>query len=144
MITTPVRRLLVAAVVVGCALAPAASARSPEGDWTYVRKDAFRHYACKQKGEGGHWKVKTATFWNRDQMAIDEGIGAYTAIARGSDERLVSSRTSTAWKDGYVRTTLRGAEASDRLWMQGSYYGPAEPWSDGISVRRLVRCGAAD
>ena len=37
----------------------------------------------------------------------------------------------------YVRTTLRGAENSD---MQGAYYGPAAPWSDGFAVRRLTRC----
>ena len=23
---------------------------------------------------------------------------------------------------------------------QGAYYGPTEPWSDGIRIERLVRC----
>ena len=132
---------LLAAASAAALLCPttAAMANPPDGDWTYIRKDHFKHYACKQKGKDG-FTVKTATFLNGDAKAIELGIGAYTALARSSNKRLIDERTSTAWRNDYVRTTLRGAEASDRLWMQGAYYGPAEPWSDGFSVRRLTRC----
>jgi len=132
---------LLAAASVAALLCPttAAMANPPDGDWTYIRKDHFKHYACKQKGKDG-FTVKTATFLNGDAKAIELGIGAYTALARSSNKRLIDERTSTAWRNDYVKTTLRGAEASDRLWMQGAYYGPAEPWSDGFSVRRLTRC----
>ncbi len=126
-------------IVAGCILAPSASAQAPGGDWTYVRKDAFKHYACKQDGKDG-LTVKTATFLNGDDKAIGYGIGAYTAIARGSNKRLIDTNTSVAWRGDFIRTTLRGADASDRLWMQGAYYGPSEPWSDGFPVRRLTRC----
>ena len=134
------KRLLTAAFTAAL-LCPttAAMGNPPDGDWTYIRKDHFKHYACKQKGKDG-FTVKTATFLNGDAKAIELGIGAYTALARSSNKRLIDERTSTAWRNDYVRTTLRGAEASDRLWMQGAYYGPAEPWSDGFSVRRLTRC----
>ena len=132
---------LLAAASAAALLCPttAAMANPPDGDWTYIRKDHFKHYACKQKGKDG-FTVKTATFLNGDTKAIELGIGAYTALARSSNKRLIDERTSTAWRNDYVRTTLRGAEASDRLWMQGAYYGPAEPWSDGFAVRRLTRC----
>jgi hypothetical protein len=134
------RRLIAAAVAAGLLLVPsAAAADPPAGDWTYVRKDHFKHYACKQDGKDG-LTIKTATFLNGDDQAVGLGIGAYTTIARGSNKKLIDSRTSTAWRGGYVRTNLRGAENSDRLWMQGAYYGPAEPWSDGFAVRRLERC----
>ena len=36
--------------------------------------------------------------------------------------------------------TLRNGRLTDRLWMQGAYYGPADPWSDGFAVKKLVRC----
>ena len=29
----------------------------------------------------------------------------------------------------------------DRLWVQGSYYGPAKPWSDGTRIAAITRCG---
>lgn len=131
---------LIAALVAALLLAPATAAASPPaGDWTYLRKDAFKHYACKQKGKEG-WTVRTATYLNGDTKAIANEIGAYAALARSSNTRLIDERTSTAWRNEYVRTTLRGAEATDRLWVQGAYYGPAEPWSDGFPVRRLTRC----
>ncbi len=130
-----------ATVLVAACIAPAAaSAQAPAGDWTFVRKDAFRHYACKDKAEKGRWNVKTATYFNGKDDAVEMGIGAYAAIARGSNKNLVASRDSSAWKGGYIRFTLRGVAESDRLWMQGSYYGPSEPWSDGFTVRRLDRC----
>jgi hypothetical protein len=132
------RALLAAAVAI--LLAPAtAAANPPAGDWTYLRKDAFKHYACKQKGKSG-WTVKTATYLNGDDQAVGLGIGAYAALARGSNKRLAEERNSTAWRSDYIRMNLRGAESSDRIWVQGAYYGPAEPWSDGVTVRRLTRC----
>ena len=133
-------RLLLVTLALFCVAPTAALAQAPAGDWTYIRKDAFKHYACKDKADGGRWTVKTATYLNGDDVAVKEGIGAYTAIARSSDDNVVARKTSTAWKGGYIRTTLRGAESSDRLWMQGAYYGPSEPWSDGFTVRRLDRC----
>jgi hypothetical protein len=144
-IAAQVGRLLAVTVIVGCAVAPAASAQAPAGRWTFIQNDGIKHYACKKKGTtAGHWKVKTATFWNYKQHLIDEGTGVYAVIARGSDENLVDTRTSNAWRNGYIRTTLRGAVRSDRLWVQGAYYGPAEPWTNGFGVRRIVRCAAAD
>ena len=142
-IAAQVRRLLAAAVIAGCALAPAAAAQAPEGRWTFIQNDGIKHYACKQKGTtAGHWKVKTATWWNNKQHLIDEGTGVYAVIARGSDKNLIDTRTSDAWRNGWIRTTLRGAVRTDRLWIQGAYYGPAEPWKDGFGVRRIVRCAA--
>jgi hypothetical protein len=130
----------IAAALATLLLAPAtAAAHPPAGDWTYLRKDHFKHYACKQKGKDGY-TIKTATYLNGDDDAIGYGIGAYAALARGSNKRLVEERTSAAWRNEYVRLILRGAENSDRLWVQGAYYGPAEPWSDGVTVRRLTRC----
>jgi hypothetical protein len=134
------RRLLIAALLAAVVAPPAASAQAPGGDWTSVRKDAFKHYACRTKEKDGEYTVRTATFDNGDQKAIDAGIGAYTALARGSNKNVVTQRTSTDWSDHYVRTTLRNARLTDRLWMQGAYYGPADPWSDGFGVKKLVRC----
>jgi hypothetical protein len=138
---TAVRFLLLLAAAAAILGSPTASALAnpPDGDWTSVRKDAFKHYACKKKAKNG-FTVKTATFLNGDDKAVELEIGAYTALARSSNKRLIDERTSTAWREGYIRTTLRGADASDRLWMQGAYYGPAAPWSDGFPVRRLTRC----
>jgi hypothetical protein len=134
------RRLLAAALLTAVVAPPVASAQAPGGDWTSVRKDAFKHYACRTKEKDGEYTVRTATFDNGDQKAIDAGIGAYTAIARSSNKNLVAERTSTSWSDHYVRTNLRNARLTDRLWMQGAYYGPADPWSDGFAVKKLVRC----
>jgi len=52
----------------------------------------------------------------------------------------VTHRTSAAWSGHYVRTTLRNTRLTDHLWMQGAYYGPSDPWSDGLAVKKLVRC----
>jgi hypothetical protein len=119
-----------------------AGANPPPGDWTFVRKDAFKHYACKVKVKDG-WRVRTATWFNNSDAATKYDIGVYVALARGSNRNLVAKRDDNGWERGYIRFLLRGAEESDRLWMQGSYYGPSEPWSDGFSVRRLVRCASA-
>ena len=134
------RRLLAAALLTAVVAPPAALAQAPGEDWTYVRKDLYKHYACRTKEADGDYTVRTATFDNGKQDAVDQGIGAYTAIARGSNKNVVTRRTSTAWSGNYVRTTLRNTRLTDRLWMQGAYYGPPEPWSDGFTVKRLVRC----
>jgi len=58
----------------------------------------------------------------------------------GGDKATVSERQSTAWSGGWIFTKLKGARADDRVWVQGAYYGPTEPWSDGVRVGRLTRC----
>ena len=80
------RRLLAAALLAAVIAPPAALAQAPDGDWTLVRKDAFKHYACRTKEKDGDYTVRTATFDNGKQDAVDQGIGAYTAIARGSEQ----------------------------------------------------------
>ena len=82
-------------------------------------KDAFKHYACRTKEADGDYTVRTATFDNGKQDAFDQGIGAYTAIARRSADNVVTHRTSAAWSSHYVRTTVvADARLTDRLWMQ--------------------------
>jgi hypothetical protein len=53
---------------------------------------------------------------------------------------VVAERTSNDRAGGYIRTLLRGAEDSDRLWMQAAAYGPVDPWTGGFPVRRITRC----
>ena len=136
----PLRRVLLAAVLLPALAAPAASANPPDGDWTLVRKDAFKHYACKSPGKGDTVKLRLATWFNGDDEAVGLGIGLYAAVARGSNGNLVAERSPSDWSGGYIRTTVKGVQTSDRLWMQGAYYGPAEPWSDGRRVTRITRC----
>jgi hypothetical protein len=132
--------LLIAAGMLGATAAPAA-AKPPPGDWTFIRKDNFRHYACKSRTDDkGVWRIRTATFLNGNDEAIGYGIGAYAAIARGSNRNVVRQRTSTDWQGGYIHMNLGRARKGDRLWVQGAYYGPAEPWSDGFRVSRITRC----
>jgi hypothetical protein len=131
--------MAVALAIVATTAVPA-DANPPPGDWTLVKRDQYRHYACKVKAKGG-WRIRTAT-WHNNSDARADGIGVYVALARGSNRNLVAERESRNWEGGYIRTLLRGAEESDRLWMQGAYYGPAEPWSEGVPVRRLVRCAS--
>ena len=130
---------LAAAVATLAATAVPAGAQAPPGDWTLVRQDGYRHYACKVKAKDD-WRIKTATRYNNKRLESD--IGVYAALARGSNRNVVAERTSNNRENGYIRTLLRGAELSDRLWMQAAAYGPAEPWSDGFPVRKLVRCAS--
>jgi hypothetical protein len=116
-----------------------AGAQAPPGDWTLVRQDGYRHYACKVKAKDD-WRIKTATRYNNKRLESD--IGVYAAVARGSNRNVVAQRSSNDRENGYIRTLLRGAQLSDRLWMQAAAYGPAEPWSDGFAVRKLVRCAS--
>jgi len=131
--------LLVSAVALAV-LAQSAAARPPAGDWTFLRKDAFRHYACKVAERGGTWRIRTATFVNGSDDARQHRIGAYAVIARGRGAT-GASRTDTDWRGAYIQMTLRGARAGDRLWVQGAYYGPARPWADGFRVAAITRCG---
>jgi hypothetical protein len=144
--TRSLRSLILGLVALGVLAAPAA-ANPPAGDWTFLRKDAFRHYACKVKERpkaGGAWRIRTATFINGRDDARRHGIGAYAALARGGNRNLAATRTSTRWEGAYIRMALPGARDSDRLWLQGAYYGPVEPWSDGVRVANITRCGNGD
>jgi len=137
---------LTVALVVGALLLSvgSAAARPPAGDWTFLRKDAFRHYACKvpDRAARGTWQIRTATFINGNDDARELRIGAYAAIARGGNRNIVVSRTDTRWQGAYIKLTLRGGVRNDdRLWVQGSYYGPAKPWSDGTRIAAITRCG---
>jgi hypothetical protein len=136
-----VRRMLLAALLAPALVAPAtAAANPPDGDWTLVRKDAYKHYACKSPGKADTVKLRLATWFNGDDEAVGYGIGLYAAVARGSNKNLIAEKTLTNWENGYIRTTIKGVRTSDRLWMQGAYYGPAEPWSNGRRVTRITRC----
>lgn len=131
-------------IVALAVLAAPAAAGPPAGDWTFLRKDAFRHYACKvvDRSNGGVWRINTATWINGSDDARDHRIGAYAALARGSNGNLVAERDDARWDGAYIRMSVRGARADDRLWLQGAYYGPAEPWSDGKHVDDITRCAA--
>lgn len=134
-----IHRLLpaTAVMVLSGALAAPALAAPPPGDWTLIRKDRLSHYACKAgTSVKGVWRVRTAS------TGKDRDLGVYSAIARGSNDNVVSQRSDENWQGGYLRTTLPGARSSDRLWVQGAYYGPAEPWSDGFRVSRIKRCAS--
>lgn len=132
--------LLVSAVALAV-LAQPAVANPPAGDWTFLRKDAFRHYACKvaDRSNGGQWRIRTATFLNGRDDARRHGIGAYAALARGRGG-VVAHRNSDNWRGQYIKLTIRGARNDDRLWVQGAYYGPARPWADGVRVASITRC----
>ena len=119
--STVIRLCVVLASLAGLLAASPLSAASdpPGGDWTLVRKDQFKHYACKQSGERrGRWRIKTATWFNHSDAARYAGV--YVALARGSNRNVVAERTSDNWSGGYIRLFLSGARLSDRLWMQGA------------------------
>lgn len=142
--TLPRRPAVLAAIALatsGLALPQVAGAR-PSGSWEYVRGDAFRHYACRERHRSdGPWWVRTVSeLTSRSQDAPAHGIGVWAVVTRRSDDNRVASKTPDRWRDGEIRTVLRGAGANDRLWMQGSYYGPTEPWKDGVRVGGLPRC----
>ena len=135
-----VRRALLFALIIACVPVPTALAQAPKGDWTYVRKDPFRHYACRDKVKG-EWIVRTATPWGdkRDDV-IKYDFETYASLARGSDENVADEANSKSWNGGYARTVLRDARLTDRLWVQIAAYGPPAPWTNGFTVRRLDRC----
>jgi hypothetical protein len=133
-----IRKSLFLALAVSL-LAALPAAAAPPGDWTYLRKDAFRHWACKSPGKGDRFRVRTATQDPRGDAA-GQGIGVWAVVTRGGNKAEVSERQSKAWNAGWLFTTLKGAREDDRVWVQGAYYGPTEPWSDGVRVGRLTRC----
>jgi hypothetical protein len=132
-----IRILPLAAVVLFGTLAAPALADPPPGDWTFIRKDRLTHYACKARSSAkGVWRIRTAS------TGKDREVGVYSAIARGSNDNVVTQRTNDNWQGRYVRTTLGGARSGDRLWVQGAYWGPPDPWSDGFPVSRIKRCAS--
>ena len=133
----PALAAAVAAVLLLAAAAPAAAA--PPGNWTFLRSDPYKHYACKYKTTSDErWRVRTASKGRRD--GIEAGIGVYAAIARGSNRNVVREKTSTNWQGGWIYLSFRGLRGTDRLWIQAAAYGPAAPWSDGDRIGRLARC----
>lgn len=141
----PTRVLLAVALACGLAAAGAApaAAEPPPGNWTLVNSDGYKHYACKIEGKrDGRWLLRSATWFNGRDRDREAGIGAYGAVARGSNGNVVSERGSQRWERGYVRMLFRGALAGDRLWLQAAAYGPPAPWRNGFSVARIVRCAS--
>lgn len=116
----------------------------PAGHWSFVRGDAYLHYACKVPQSGAYgpvYLVKTLTWYNGQAGAVNQGIGVYTATTRGSNTAIVDQRSSASWYLGFVQTQLwASAWYADRLWVQGAYYGPSAPWTAGVPVRNLVTC----
>jgi hypothetical protein len=134
------RRLLLLALITACLPVPAAAAQAPAGDWSFIREDGFRHYACRDKVKGD-WVVRTATSWgNRRDDVQKHDLQTYSALARGANDNVPAEANSKSWSGGYARTVLRDARLTDRLWVQIAVYGPPEPWSDGFTVRRLKLC----
>jgi hypothetical protein len=134
------RRALLVAFITACLPASTAAAQAPQGDWTRVNDDGFKHYACRYKVKG-QWNVRTATSWGDKKDDVEKyGFDTYAALARGSNKNVAEAANSKNWNGGYARTLLRDAKLTDRLWVQLATYGPAEPWSDGFSVRRITLC----
>ena len=132
-----IRLLLATALLVLVAAAPAA-ARPPGGDWTFVRKDSYVHYACKREGNNGGLQVKTATWFNGKGQMIRE-FPADATIARGGNQN-TTSKSTKRWVEGFAFMTFKGVGAGNRLWMQSDGYGPPDPWGDGVRVARLTDC----
>lgn len=137
---------LVAASLVAAAPASADSPYNhpmPPGNWTFVRADAYLHYACKIPMSGAYgpvYRIKTAT-WSNGSNAPSLGIGVYAVTSRHSDATIIDSTTNTGWLYGYNGNELwASAWYADRLWIQGAYYGPARPWTDGFPVAWLTNC----
>ena len=133
-------RLLLATVLLVLVAAAPAAARPPAGDWTFVRKDSYVHYACKRIGKNGGLQVRAASWFNGKTKMIAE-YPADAAIASGSNKN-ADYRSTKRWVDGFAYITFKGVSASDRLWMQADGYGPPAPWSDGFRVGRLTDCAS--
>lgn len=116
----------------------------PSGNWTFVRSDAFLHYACKVPMSGGYgpvYRIHTLTWYNGRQDALDYGIGVYAATTRYGNDNVIDQKTNTGWLYGFNGNELwASAWYPDRLWMQGSYYGPSARWDDGFPVAWLTNC----
>jgi hypothetical protein len=130
-------RILIAAIA-ALLVTAAPAAAAPPGNWSFLRSDGYRHYACKFKTPNSDsWKVDT--YSKAGKSAQKHGIGVYAAVARGSNGNLVRERTADPVADT-MRLTFKRLRASDRLWIQAAAYGPARPWSKGDSIIGLRTC----
>ena len=134
-----VRRALLFALIIACVPVPTALAQAPKGDWTYVRKDPFRHYACRDRVKG-EWIVRTATSWGdkRDDVIKNE-FQTYASLARGSDENVADEANSKSWNGGYARRCCATRGYRPAVGPVAAY-GPPAPWTNGYTVRRLDLC----
>ncbi len=137
------RRLLITALLiclVGAAVPSPVAAAPPDGNWTFIRDDGYRHWACKvRENVVDPWRIRTATWWDGER-ARRLGIPVYAAVVRGGKENIVDRSSSDGWRNGWVRMRLLGAYPADRLWMQLAAYGPPPAWRKGVPVRRITRC----
>ena len=141
---------LVLAICGGLVTAPAAQADAPfghpmpAGRWTFVRADAFLHYACKVPMSGAYgpvYRIHTLTWYNGRTDAVNQGIGVYAATTRSRNTNIVDQVSNPGWFYGFNGNELwASAWYADRLWMQGAYYGPSSPWTNGFPVRSLTDC----
>lgn len=114
----------------------------PGGNWTFVRGDAYLHYACKEpipsSPYGALYRVHTAT-WHNDAWTEP---GVWAVITRNRNDNVIHDVNQTGWLYGFAGThsLLASAILPDRLWIQGSYYGPVQPWNGGTPVASLATC----
>ena len=139
------RRLLAAVVLTAAVVPPSAASAQAPGDadyWSYIRKDAFKHYACRTKEKDGDYTVRTASFDNGNAGRGRPGIGVYTAIARGSEQERRdppdARRRGAAHyaRDDAAQHALRPTGSGCRAPTTAR----SDPWSDGFTVNKLVRC----
>ena len=130
---------LFAALIGGIFVSPQQA--SALAGWSYVRSDAFSHYACKtavSSPYGPLWKIKTLSI-DYNNSGSQQGIGVYANVNRNG--QIVNSATSSSWWNGMVVTDSMYASQlfDDRVYIQGAYYGPANL---GLSVpaHSLVNC----
>jgi hypothetical protein len=132
------------AISFGGNVGAASAAAPPGGNWTFVRQDAYVHYACKIPMSGAYgpvYLIKTASWYNGNSAAVSQGIGVYAATSRYSDAAIVDQVSNPSWLYGFNGNQLwASAWYPDRLWIQGAYYGPASPWTNGFPVAWLVNC----
>ncbi len=125
-------------------LTASAAARPPAGDWTFLRKDDLpattpaRSPTAPRRAPGGCARHKASSTAATTRASTE--IGIYAALARGGNRAIVASGSTTTGAAPTIRMTLRGARNDDRLWVQGSYCGPSQPWSDSKRVDALGCC----
>jgi hypothetical protein len=127
----------------GVNVTTASAAAPPGGNWTFVRQDAYVHYACKIPMSGAYgpvYRIKTASWYN-GSSGPQQGIGVTVIVTRYSDTAIVDQVTNPSWLYGYNGNQVwASAWYPDRVWIQGAYYGPPRPWTDGFPVASLVNC----
>ncbi len=134
-------RVLLAAVLLALVAAAPAAARPPVGDWTSIRNDSYKHYACLKDGKGAGFTIRTASWFNGNSEMVGE-FSANATVTRGSNTNTVARRTTNHWVEGYAFMTLRGVRGTDRLWMQSDGYGPSPMWTKGKPVRSITDCAS--